>query len=51
MKEKDLYAYAGSFTFKIDYIECLEFYADGTPNPEGEERRSKMKGNCSWHYI
>lgn len=42
-EEKDLYAYAGSFTFKTDYTECLEFYADGTPNPEGEERRSKMK--------
>lgn len=40
---KDIYAHAGSFTFKIEYIECLENYEDGTPNPEGNKRRSSMK--------
>ena len=31
------------FTFKIDYIECLEFYTDGTLILKEKRRRSKMK--------
>lgn len=40
---KDLYAIMGSKVYNVPYEECMEFYPDGTVNPEGKERRTTMK--------
>ena len=40
---KDIYATVGSDIFKNDYWDNMEHYKDGTPNVEGEKRRSKCK--------
>lgn len=40
---KDLYATIGSMIFHTDYWNCMETFEDGTPNPEGKERRKKCK--------
>lgn len=42
-ENKDIYASIGSYVFNVPYEQCLEKNADGTPNKEGEKRRSKMK--------
>lgn len=40
---KDLYAHIGSLALKVPYEDCLEHNADGSLNPEGKKRRTKMK--------
>lgn len=42
-ENKDLYAIMGSKVYGLPYEDCLEFYPDGTPNPEGKHRRTTMK--------
>ena len=39
----DLYAVIGSKLYHTDYENCLEFYPDGTTNPEGKKRRNNVK--------
>lgn len=40
---KDLYATIASSVYKTKYEDNKEFYPDGTPNPEGDKRRSSCK--------
>lgn len=40
---KDLYATIASGVYHNDYWDNMEFYKDGTPNPEGKKRRSSCK--------
>ena len=40
---KDLYATLASRIYNNDYWDNMEHYEDGTPNPEGKKRRSKVK--------
>lgn len=40
---KDIYAWIASMVYKVPYEACKEFNPDGTKNPEGKERRSRMK--------
>jgi len=39
----DLYAVIGSKLYHTEYENCLEFYSDGTTNPEGKKRRTSVK--------
>lgn len=39
----DLYAVIGSKLYHTEYENCLEFYPDGTTNPEGKKRRTSVK--------
>ena len=39
----DLYAVIGSKLYHTEYENCLEFYPDGTTNPEGKKRRNNVK--------
>lgn len=39
----DLYTWIASKVYAVPYDDCKEHYPDGTPNPEGKERRSSMK--------
>lgn len=48
---KDLYGVIGSTLYNLPYEECLEFNTDGTPNPEGKERRSKVKSVLLGQHI
>lgn len=41
--DKDLYAHIGSLALKVPYEDCLEHRPDGSVNPEGKKRRTKMK--------
>lgn len=40
---KDIYATIASGIYNNKYEDNLEFYADGTPNPEGKTRRASVK--------
>jgi DNA polymerase I-like protein with 3'-5' exonuclease and polymerase domains len=40
---KDIYAWIASMVYKVPYEECKEFNPDGSKNPEGKKRRSRMK--------
>ena len=40
---KDLYAHIGNLALKVPYEQCLEHNPDGSVNPEGKKRRTKMK--------
>lgn len=40
---KDLYATIASIAFHNTYWDNMEHFEDGTPNPEGKKRRTKMK--------
>lgn len=40
---KDLYAHIGNLALKVPYEDCLEHNPDGSVNPEGKKRRTKMK--------
>lgn len=42
-KGQDLYAVIGSKLYHTEYENCLEFYPDGTTNPEGKKRRNNVK--------
>ena len=42
-ENKDLYAIMGSKVYGVPYEECMEFYPDGSVNPEGKLRRTTMK--------
>lgn len=39
----DLYAHIGNIALKVPYDQCLEHNPDGSVNPEGKKRRTKMK--------
>lgn len=39
----DLYAHIGNLALKVPYEQCLEHNPDGSVNPEGKKRRTKMK--------
>ena len=41
---KDIYATIASMVYKLPYEDCLEFFPDGTTNPEGKKRRGNIKG-------
>ena len=40
---KDLYCELASIAFDVPYEDCMEHYADGSPNAEGKKRRSTAK--------
>lgn len=40
---RDPYSSIASIAFQKPYEDCLEFYSDGSKNPEGKERRSAAK--------
>lgn len=40
---RDLYAWMASQIYNKPYDECKEFHQDGTPNPEGKQRRESVK--------
>lgn len=42
-ENRDLYSQVASVVYSLPYEECLEFYPDGTKNPEGKRRRQEMK--------
>lgn len=39
----DLYTWIASKVYNVPYDDCKENHPDGTPNPEGKERRSSVK--------